>query len=139
MTGPFASTGRQIEAAVKLVHGRERRHGRRARKSRSSLKDDTGAADTTKRLAQELIVNDGAKVIAGFGLTPLALAAAPIATQAKVPEVVMAAGLPIITERSPFIVRTSFTCRKRPAVMAVGGQERIEKVFTRGRRLRARP
>ena len=48
-------------------------------------------------------------VLAGFGLTPLALATAPLATQAKVPEVVMAAATSIITEQSPFIVRTSFT------------------------------
>ena len=49
------------------------------------VKDDTGVADVTKRLAQELIVNEKASVLAGFGLTPLALATAPLATQAKVP------------------------------------------------------
>ena len=62
--------------------------------------------DNTKRLAQELIVNDKVSFIAGFGVTPAALAAAPLATQAKVPEIVMAAGTSIITERSPYIVRT---------------------------------
>ena len=55
--------------------------------------------------AQELIVNDKVNFIAGFGVTPAALAAAPLATQAKIPEVVMAAGTSIITERSPYIVR----------------------------------
>ena len=63
----------------------------------------------TKRLAQELIVNDKVSVLAGFGLTPLALSTAPLATQAKVPEIVMAAATSTITEASPFIVRTSFT------------------------------
>jgi branched-chain amino acid transport system substrate-binding protein len=42
-------------------------------------------------------------------VTPAALAAAPLATQAKIPEIVMPAGTSIITERSPYIVRTSFT------------------------------
>src|SRR5260221_11731853 len=73
------------------------------------LKDDAAVPDNTKRLAQELIVNDKVSVIAGFGVTPAALAAAPLATQAKIPEIVMAAGTSIITERSPYIVPTTFT------------------------------
>ena len=42
------------------------------------LKDDTGVADQTRRIAQELIVNDKVAFIAGFSLTPLALAVAPL-------------------------------------------------------------
>ncbi len=108
MTGPFASTGRQIEAAVKLYMAQ---HGTTAggKKIELIVKDDTGVADVTRRLAQELVVNDKVTFLAGFGLTPTALATAPIATQAKVPQIVMAAGTSVITERSPFIVRTSFT------------------------------
>ena len=108
MTGPFASTGRQIETAVKLYMAQ---HGAMVagKKIELIVKDDTGVADVTKRLAQELVVNDKAAFLAGFGLTPLALATAPIATEAKVPQIIMAAGTSIITERSPFIVRTSFT------------------------------
>ena len=92
MTGPHASTGKQIEAAVKLYM---QQHGDTVagKKIELILKDDTGSVpDVTKRLAQELIVNDKVSVLAGFGLTPLALAVAPLATQAKVPKVVMAAG-----------------------------------------------
>ena len=107
MTGPFASTGRQIDAAVKLflaqngaVHGGKR--------IEIILKDDTGNADTTRRIAQELIVNDKVAVLAGFGLTPLALATAQISTQAKVPQVVMAAATAtntmMITANSLFFV-----------------------------------
>jgi hypothetical protein len=47
------------------------------------LKDDGAVPDTTKRLAQELIVNDKVTVLAGFGITPTALATAPLATQSK--------------------------------------------------------
>ena len=108
MSGPFASTGRQIDAAVKLYMAQ---HGDTAggKKVEVILKDDQNVPDTTKRLAQELIVKDHVAVIAGFGLTPLALAAAPLATQAKVPMVVMAAATAMITEQSPYIVRTGFT------------------------------
>jgi branched-chain amino acid transport system substrate-binding protein len=106
MTGPFASTGRQIDAAVKL-YLQDKGASVGGRKIEVVLKDDTGTADVTRRIAQELIVNDKVTAIAGFGLTPLALATAPLATQAKTPMVVMAAATAIITERSPFIVRTS--------------------------------
>jgi branched-chain amino acid transport system substrate-binding protein len=108
MTGPFASTGKQLVAGARLymqlngdvVAGK---------KIQLVIKDDTGNADVTKRLAQELVVNDKVAFLAGFGLTPGALATAPIATEAKVPEIVMMAATSVITERSPYIVRTSFS------------------------------
>ncbi|HSV45376.1 MAG TPA: ABC transporter substrate-binding protein, partial [Ramlibacter sp.] len=108
MTGPFASTGKQIEAAAKLYMAQ---NGATVagRKVELIVKDDTGTPDVTKRIAQELVVNDKVAVLAGFGLTPLALATAPIATQSKTPLVVMAAATSSITQASPFIVRTSFT------------------------------
>ena len=85
MTGPFASTGRQIDGAVKLWM---QQNGTTVagKKIEVILKGDAGTADTTRRLAQELVVNDKVQILAGFGLTPLALATVPIATQAKVPE-----------------------------------------------------
>lgn len=108
MTGGQASTGKQIDNAVKLYM---QQHGDTVagKKIEVILKDDAALPDNTKRLAQELIVNDKVSVIAGFGVTPAAFAAAPLATQAKVLQIVMAAGTSIITERSPYITRTSFT------------------------------
>lgn len=108
MTGPFASTGRQIEAAVRLYLAQ---HGATVagKKVEVILKDDAAVADTTRRMAQELVVNEKVSVLAGFGLTPLALATAPIATQSKTPMVVMAAATSSITEASPYVIRTSFT------------------------------
>jgi len=108
MTGGQASTGKQIDNAIKLYM---QQHGDTVagKKIEVILKDDAAVPDNTKRLAQELIVNDKVSFIAGFGVTPSAFAAAPLATQAKVPEVVMAAGTSVITEKSPYIVRTSFT------------------------------
>jgi branched-chain amino acid transport system substrate-binding protein len=108
MTGPFTSTGKQLVAGARLYmqFNGETVAGR---KIELIVKDDTGNADMTKRLAQELVVNDKVAFLAGFGLTPGALATAPIATEAKVPQVVMMAATSIVTERSPYIVRTSFS------------------------------
>src|SRR5246127_5141646 len=108
MTGGQASTGKQIDNAIKLYM---KQHGDTVagKKIEVILKDDGGLPDKTKTAAQELIVNEKVNVIAGFGVTPAALAAAPLATQGKIPEIVMAAGTSIITEKSPNIVRTSFT------------------------------
>src|SRR5712672_205985 len=117
MTGGQASTGKQIDNAVKL-YMQQKGDTVAGKKIEIILKDDGAVPDNTKRLAQELIVNDKVNFIAGFGVTPAALAAAPLATQAKIPEIVMAAGTSIITERSPYIVRTSFTLPQSTVIMA---------------------
>src|SRR5579871_688324 len=116
MTGGQASTGKQIDNAIKLYM---KQHGDSVagKKVEIILKDDGAVPDKTKTAAQELIVNDKVNFIAGFGVTPAALAAAPLATQGKIPEVVMAAGTSIITERSPYIVRTSFTLAQSSTIM----------------------
>ncbi len=130
MTGPSASTGRQIDAAIKLWMAQS---GGKAggKKVEVLIKDDAGVADTTRRLAQELVVNDKVVALAGFGLTPLALATAPIATQSKTPMVVMAAATSIITEASPYIVRTSFTLPQAATAIAEwAAKNKIRKVVT---------
>jgi branched-chain amino acid transport system substrate-binding protein len=130
MTGQQASTGKQIDAAVKLFQA-QKGTTVAGKKIEVILKDDTSAPDVTKRLAQELVVNDKVAVLAGFGITPSAMATAPIATQAKVPEVVMAAGTSSITEASPFIVRTSFTLAQSSVPMAEWAYKNgIKKVVT---------
>jgi branched-chain amino acid transport system substrate-binding protein len=130
MTGPQASTGRQIDAAIKLFMAQN--GGKVAgRKLEVIIKDDAGVPDTTRRLAQELVVNDKVVTLAGFGLTPCALAAAPIATQSKTPLVVMAAGTSSITEASPFITRTSVTLPQVAVGMAEwSNKNNIKKVMT---------
>ncbi len=118
MSGPFASTGREVAAAVRLY---QQVNGTTAggRTIEVVLRDDTGLApETTKRLAQELVVRERVAVLAGFGLTPLALAAAPVATEAKVPMIVMAAATSVIPQRSPYIVRTGFTLAQVTAPLA---------------------
>jgi branched-chain amino acid transport system substrate-binding protein len=131
LTGPFASTGKQIEAAARLYMAK---NGDMVagRKVELIVKDDTGLApETTKRIAQEMVVQDKVSVLAGFGLTPLALAAAPVATEAKVPMVVMAAATAMIPTRSPYIVRTGFTLPQVTAPIAEWAlKNKIKRVVT---------
>ncbi|HTS21035.1 MAG TPA: ABC transporter substrate-binding protein [Casimicrobiaceae bacterium] len=131
LTGPFASTGKQIEAACRLYM---QRNGDvvAGRKVELIVKDDTGLApETTKRIAQELVVNDRVTVLAGFGLTPLALASAPIATESKTPMIVMAAATAIITSKSPYIVRSGFTLPQVTWPIAEwAAKNKIRKVVT---------
>ncbi len=134
MSGPFASTGKEIEAAVKVF---QKTYGDSVagRKVEVILKDDGGLQpDMTKRLAQELVTKDHVQVLAGFGLTPLAMAAAPVASQAKVPMVVMAAATSIIPTKSPYIVRTGFTLPQVTAPLAdwvlAHKEQKINRVIT---------
>jgi branched-chain amino acid transport system substrate-binding protein len=130
LSGPFTSTGKQIEAAARL-YMQQKGATVAGKKIELIVKDDGANADATKRIAQELIVNDKVGFLAGFGLTPLALATAPLATQAKVPLVVMAAGTSIITERSPYIARTSFTVPQSCVIVADwAAKNKIKKVVT---------
>ncbi len=130
MTGQQASTGHQIEAAARLYMAQ---HGDTVagKKIQLIVKDDTSLPDATRRLAQELVVNDKVNVLAGFGITPSALATAPIATQSKTPMVVMAAATSSITQASPYIVRTSFTLPQVSVALADWAPKNgIKKVVT---------
>ena len=130
MTGEQASTGKQIKAAVDLYI---KQHGDMVagKKVQVILRDSGSVPDHTKRLTQELIVNGKVNIIAGFEITPAALVVAPLATDAKVVEVVMAAGTSIITERSPYIVRTSDTVPQSSVIIADwAAKNKIRKVVT---------
>ena len=130
MTGPSNSTGRQQEAGAKLYIAQ---HGNTIAGKTIELivKDDTGAPDVTKRLAQEAIVNDKSAILMGFGTTPLALAVAPLSAQAKIPQIVTAAATAMITEQSPYIVRTNFTLPQASVPMAEWAlKNNIKKVAT---------
>src|SRR6476659_4792326 len=130
LTGGQASTGKQLDNAVKL-YMRQNGDVVAGRKIEVMVKDDGANPDNTKRLAQEMIVNDKIHLLAGFGITPTALAAAPLATQAKIPEIVMLAGTSIITERSPYIVRTSFTLAQSSTIIGDwAAKNGIRKVAT---------
>jgi branched-chain amino acid transport system substrate-binding protein len=130
MTGQQQSTGRQEAAAVKLFMAQQG-DTVAGKKVELIIKDDGAIPDNTKRVAQDMIVNDKVTFLAGFGITPAAMAVAPLSAEAKMPEIVTAAGTSIITEKSPYIARTSFTLAQSTVPMADwSAQNGIKKVVT---------
>jgi branched-chain amino acid transport system substrate-binding protein len=131
MTGTFADFGLQITNGAKAYM---KQHGNTVagKKIELIIKDTTGPApDVAKRLAQELVVKDQVDFLAGFGLTPNALAVAPIATEAKKPTIIMNAATSVITTKSPYIARTSFTLAQVTEPMAQWAYRNgVRKVFT---------
>lgn len=108
-TGQFADAGAQLDNGVKtyLQQKGDSVAGRRI----EIIRRDTGgvAPDVAKRLAQELVVREKVDILAGFVLTPNALAAADVSAEAKKFMVVMNAATSIITTKSPYLVRSSVT------------------------------
>jgi branched-chain amino acid transport system substrate-binding protein len=107
-TGPFTDPGAQMDHGIDLY---VKEHGDvvAGKKIQLIRKDTAGAPDAAKRLAQELIVNDNVDILAGFVLTPEALAVADLSSQAKKFMVVMNAATSIVTTKSPYMTRTSVT------------------------------
>src|SRR5271170_6860474 len=108
-SGQFADTGIQLDNGIKLYM---QQHGDTvAGKKIEIIRKDVGgiAPEVAKRLAQELVVRDNVDILAGFALTPNALAAAEVSAQAKKFMVVMNATTSIITTKSPYLARASAT------------------------------
>ena len=116
LSGAQGVVGKQIIAAARLY---VRQHGSTVagKKIELIVRDDGGVPDSSKRLAQELIVNEGVSIL-GVGLTPSALAIAPLATEGRIATIVMVSGTSIVTTRSPYFVRTSFTLGQKSSVIA---------------------
>ncbi len=130
-SGEFSSFGQQISNGIKVFL---KEHGDvvAGRKIEMIYKDDTGMApEIDRREAQHLLVADKAEILAGFGLTPSALAAAPVATQAKRPMIVMNASSAIVPSRSPYIVRVSSSLPQTAIPLAQwAAKHGINKVYT---------
>ncbi|MFN3349442.1 ABC transporter substrate-binding protein [Pseudorhodoplanes sp.] len=108
-SGQFADAAAQMDNAIKLFV-KQNGDTVAGRKVEFIRKDVGGIApDVAKRLAQELVVRDGVDILAGFVLTPNAMAAGDVSEQAKKFMVVMNAATSIVTTKSPFMVRTSLT------------------------------
>src|SRR5678815_5117974 len=96
-------------------------------------RDDTGPnPDKARQLAQELVVRDKVNLLAGVIFTPNAMAMAPIATEAKVPFVIMNAGTAVITTRSPYMVRTSFTLWQSTYPLGQWAAKKYKTAYSRG-------
>ncbi len=135
LVAPFSGTaadyGKQMEAGIKAwlrING-DTVAGRRIQ---LIVRDTTGPnPEIAKRHAQELVTRDKVDFLAGFGFTPEALAAAPVATEAKVPMIVMNAASSVVTTRSPYIARLSMALPQVSAPMATwAAKNGIRKVYT---------
>jgi branched-chain amino acid transport system substrate-binding protein len=117
LTGGQAAVGAQIQAAIKLYM---EKNGVTVAGKKIDLiiKDDAGVPDNSKRLAQELIVNEKVGVIAS-ALTPSAMAIGPLSTQGKTANVVMVSGTSgVVNPNNPYMVRTSFTLGQQSGIIA---------------------
>jgi branched-chain amino acid transport system substrate-binding protein len=130
-SGPFAQYGQQMLGGMKAymkING----DTVAGKKIEIVQKDTTGPSpDVAKRLAQELVTRDDVNILVGFGLTPNAMAVAPVATEAKKLMVIMNAATSIITTKSPNIVRVSMTLPQITQPMAVwAAKNGIKKAYT---------
>ena len=119
-SGQFADTAAQIDNGIKLYM---KQHGDTvAGRKIEIIRKDTGgiAPDVAKRLAQELVVRDGVEILAGFALTPNALAASDMSEQAKKFMVIMNAATSIITTKSQYSVRASMTMPQVDRTLGAG-------------------
>ena len=117
-SGPFANNAKEIDDGVQLYM---KQHGDTVAGKKIEIirRDATGPApDIAKRLAQELVTRDKVDFLAGFVLTPNALAVADIATEAKTPMIIMNAATSVITTKSPYVARVSFTLPQVTAPLA---------------------
>jgi branched-chain amino acid transport system substrate-binding protein len=116
MTGPLGTIGKAVVDGARLY---VQQHGDTVagRKIRLIVKDDATSPEMAKRLAQQMIVNDKVAIL-GVGITPSALTIAPLVTEAKVPTIVMVSAASIAVDRSPYMVRTSFTVGQSALVIA---------------------
>jgi branched-chain amino acid transport system substrate-binding protein len=109
LSGQFADAGVQLDNGIKTYM---KQHGDTvAGRKIEIIRKDTGgvAPDVAKRLSQEFVVRDNVDVLAGFVLTPNALAASDVSAQAKKFMVIMNAATSVITTKSPYSARTSVT------------------------------
>jgi branched-chain amino acid transport system substrate-binding protein len=130
-TGLNGNLGPYMERAVRLYIKQHEKELPPGVKIELITRDDTGPnPDKAKQLAQELIVRDKVNLLAGVIFTPNALAIAPLATEAKVPFIIMNAGTAVITTRSPYIARTSFTMWQSSYPLGVWAARKYNNAYT---------
>jgi branched-chain amino acid transport system substrate-binding protein len=109
-SGPQASFGEMNDRAMRLYMKLHEKDLPAGVKLELIQRDDGGPnPDKAKQLAQDLIVRDKVHLLAGIAFTPNALAIAPLTAEAKIPLIITNAGTSVITTRSPYIARVSFT------------------------------
>jgi len=131
-SGPNASIGDQMQKGIDL-YIKEYGKNLGGIKLEVIKRDDTGPApDVAKRMAQELITRDRVQLLGGIVYTPNANAIAPLATEAKVPTIIMNAGTSSTIRLSPYLARVSFTLWQSsyPLGQWAAKQPGVKKAYT---------
>ena len=131
-SGQFADTGTQMDNGLKLYM---KQHGDTvAGKKIEIIRKDVGGINppVAKRLAQELVTRDQVDILAGFALTPNALAASDVSKEAKKFMVIMNAATAIITLKSPYSARTSMTVPQLNQTLGTWAEKNggVKKAYT---------
>jgi branched-chain amino acid transport system substrate-binding protein len=132
LSGQFADAGVQMLNGIK-TYMQEHGDTVAGKKIELVIKDDGGPApDVAKRLAQELVVRDKVDIIAGFTLTPNALAASDVSAEAKKFMVIMNAATSIIITKSPYSIRSSVTLPQVAETFGTWAAKKanVKKVYT---------
>jgi len=135
-TGAFATWGPQFEhaiAAYQAINGKTVKGPKGEDIEVQLVPRDVGSAgpDKAKQLAEELVLREKVNMLAGFDLSPHALAVAPIISEVKIPTVIMNAATASITRASPYFVRTSYTLPQWSASMAKwAAQQGYKRIYT---------
>ena len=129
-SGPQASFGEMNDRAMRLymkLHANDLPPGV---KLELIQRDDGGPnPDKAKQLAQDLIVRDKVHLLAGIAFTPNALAIAPLTAEAKIPLIITNAGTSVITTRSPYIARLSFTLWQACVPLGEWASRKFKRAF----------
>jgi branched-chain amino acid transport system substrate-binding protein len=130
-SGQFADPTAQIDNGIKLYL---KQHGDKlAGKNVELIRKDVGGINppVAKRLAQELVTRDKVDILTGFSLTPNALASADVSVEAKKFMVVMNAATAIVTTKSPYMVRVSFTVPQLNQTLGTwAGKQGLKNAYT---------
>lgn len=130
-SGLNGDVGPVMEKAMKLYMQQRAKDLPPGVKVELLTRDDTGPnPERAKQLAQDLIVRDKAQLLTGVIFTPNALAIAPVVTEAKVPFVISNAGTSVITTKSPYIARVSFTLWQSSYPLGSWAATRFKHAFT---------
>jgi branched-chain amino acid transport system substrate-binding protein len=130
-SGPAASFGEMTERAFRLYIKMHEKQLPPGVKLELIHRDDGGPnPDKAKQLAQDLIVRDKVHLLAGVAFTPNAMAIAPLTAEAKIPLIITNAGTSVITTRSPYIARLSFTLWQSVYPLGQWAGKRYKRAYT---------
>ncbi len=131
-SGQFADAATQQDNAIKLFM--KQNGDTIAGKKIEIVRKDVGGINppVAKRLAQELVTRDKVDILAGFVLTPNAMAAGDVSKAGKKFMVVMNAATSVVITKSPYMARTSMTIPQLQTAFGkwVAQHTKVKKVYT---------